>query len=119
MSIQLKLPLGIVHISDEVISVTAGSAALECYGLVGMSSRKQFSDGISELLGRDNLKRGIEIRREADQLHIDLHIIVSYGTKISEVANNVQRRVKYILHDVLGINVDSVQIIVQGVQVSR
>ncbi|GBF71929.1 Asp23/Gls24 family envelope stress response protein [Paenibacillus sp. 598K] len=115
----LKQELGTVHINNEVVSLIAGSAAMECYGLVGMASRKQFKDGIAELLGRENLSRGVEVRQENDQMHIDLYIIVSYGTKISEVAHNIQSKVKYVLNDVVGIQVDFVHIFVQGVRVSR
>ena len=84
-----------------------------------MASRKQLKDGITEMLGRDNLSRGVEVRRENEKLHIDLYIIVSYGTKISEVAHNIQSKVKYVLNDVVGLMVDYVHIFVQGVRVSR
>lgn len=111
--------LGTIHVADEVIASLAGSAALDCYGLVGMASRKQLKDGIAELLGRDNLSRGVEVRTEPDGVHIELHIIVSYGTKISEVAHNVQSKVKYVLNDVVGLNVDFVHIVVQDVRIAR
>jgi uncharacterized alkaline shock family protein YloU len=119
MPLQQSTELGKIYISDEVVSIIAGSAAMECYGLVGMASRKQLKDGIAELLGRENLSRGVEVRRENELLHIDLYIIVSYGTKISEVAHNIQSKVKYVLNDVVGLQVDLVHIFVQGVRVSR
>ena len=119
MPLQHQSELGTIIISDHVISVIAGSAALDCYGLVGMASRKQLKDGITELLGRDNFTRGVEVRRENERLHIDLYIIVSYGTKISEVAHNIQSKVKYVLNEVVGLSVDYVHIFVQGVRVSR
>ncbi|MBJ6363315.1 Asp23/Gls24 family envelope stress response protein [Paenibacillus sp. MAHUQ-46] len=119
MPIQMNNESGNIYIADEVISVIAGSAAMECYGLVGMASRKQLKDGISELLGRENLSRGVEIRRENELLHIDLYIIVSYGIKISEVAHNIQSKVKYVLNEVVGIRADHVHVFVQGVRVSR
>ncbi|MBB3110459.1 putative alkaline shock family protein YloU [Paenibacillus phyllosphaerae] len=119
MPLQLNSEQGTIFITDHVIAVLAGSAALECYGLVGMASRKQLKDGITELLGRDNLSRGVEVRRENERLLIDLYIIVSYGTKISEVAHNIQTKVKYVLNDVVGLQVDDVNILVQGVRVSR
>jgi len=118
MPLQLDTDLGKVIIADHVIAMLAGSAALECYGLVGMASRKQLKDGITELLGRDNLSRGVEVRRENERLHIDLYIIVSYGTKISEVAHNIQSKVKYVLNEVVGLKVDLIHIFVQGVRVS-
>jgi uncharacterized alkaline shock family protein YloU len=119
MSFQMVSEWGKVHVSDEVIAILAGSAALECYGLVGMASRKQLKDGIAELLGQENLARGVEVRSEHNEIHIDLYIIVSYGTKISEVALNVQNRVKYVLNEVIGLEVQHIHIIVQGVRVAR
>lgn len=110
---------GTIYISDEVVAVLAGSAALECYGLVGMASRHSFKDGISDLLGRENLSKGVEVRHEDGSLMIDLYIVVSYGTKISEVAHNVQSKVRYVLNDIVGVQVDGVNIIVQGVRVLR
>jgi uncharacterized alkaline shock family protein YloU len=119
VSIELSTEYGKIFVTNDVIAILAGSAALECYGLVGMASRKQLKDGIAELLGRENLSRGVEVRRDDSRLEIDLYIIVSYGTKISVVANNVQTKVKYILNDVVGLHVDDVHIFVQGVRVAR
>jgi uncharacterized alkaline shock family protein YloU len=120
MSIELSTEYGKVWVSDGVISVLAGSAALDCYGLVGMASRNQLKDGIAELLRQDNLSRGVEIHRDSQgSSSIDLYIIVSYGTKISVVAHNVQSKVKYVLNEVAGLQVESVNIHVQGIRVSE
>jgi uncharacterized alkaline shock family protein YloU len=119
MPIELSTEYGKIFVTNDVIAILAGSAALDCYGLVGMASRKQLKDGIAELLGQENLSRGVEVRREKDRVEIDLYIIVSYGTKISEVANNVQTKVKYVLNQVVGLEVDEVHIFVQGVRVAR
>lgn len=119
MPMQLATENGKIDIADQVIAVIAGSAAVDCYGLVGMASRKQLKDGIAELLGRENLARGVEVRREGEQVHLDLHVIVSYGTKISEVAHNIQSKVKYVLEEVVGLQVDHVNVFVQGVRVAR
>jgi len=110
---------GKIEIDDQVIAVIAGSAALDCYGLVGMASRSQLRDGIADMLGRENLSRGVQIRREGDELHLDLYVIVSYGVRISEVAHNIQQKVKYVLEEIAGLKVDDVNIFVQGVRVSR
>lgn len=118
VAIQLDTEYGHIDISEEAIAVIAGSAAMECYGLVGMASRKQFKDGIAELLGRENLARGVEVNLENNRLAIYLYIIVSYGTKISEVAHNIQQKVKYVLSEVVGLEVAEVGVVVQGVRVS-
>ena len=118
MPIHFDTERGKILVTDEMIATIAGFAALECYGLVGMASKNKLKDGIAELLRRDNLRRGVDVRHQDDEVHIDLYIIVSYGTKISEVANNVQSRVKYVLNDIVGLQVSSVNIFVQGVRVS-
>ncbi|WP_099352383.1 Asp23/Gls24 family envelope stress response protein [Fredinandcohnia onubensis] len=119
MSIELKTKYGQIDISNDVIATVAGGAAIDCYGIVGMASRKQIKDGITELLRKENFARGIVVRQENDEVHIDMYIIVSYGTKISEVAHNVQSKVKYTLDQTVGLAVDSVNIYVQGVRVTN
>jgi uncharacterized alkaline shock family protein YloU len=119
MSIDIQNEFGHVTISNEVISTIAGGTAVECYGIVGMASKKQIRDGIAEILKKDNYSKGVVVRQENGKLHIDMYIIVSYGTKISEVAHNVQNQVKYTLNKTIGLTVDSVNIYIQGVRVSQ
>lgn len=119
MSIELKTKYGQIEISNEVIATIAGGAAVDCYGIVGMASKNQIRDGLTEILRRENFTRGIIIRQEDQTLHIDMYIIVSYGTKISEVAHNVQSKVKYTLEQTIGISADTINIYVQGVRVTN
>jgi uncharacterized alkaline shock family protein YloU len=118
MSIELKTKYGHIDITDEVIATIAGGAAVDCYGIVGMASKKQIKDGLTEILRKENFTRGVVVRHENDEVHIDMYIIVSYGTKISEVAHNVQTKVKYTLDKTVGLAVDSINIYVQGVRVT-
>lgn len=119
MSIELKTNFGQIDISNEVIATIAGGAAVDCYGIVGMASKQQLKDGLTEILRRENFTRGVIVRQEDDEVHIDMYIIVSYGTKISEIAHNVQSKVKYTLDKTVGLAVDSVNIYVQGVRVTN
>lgn len=81
--------------------------------------KNQLKDGLTEILRKENFTRGIVVRQEEDDVHIDMYIIVSYGTKISEIAHNVQTKVKYTLEQTVGLTVDSVNIYVQGVRVTN
>lgn len=111
----METKLGKIEISEEVIATIAGSAAIECYGLVGMSSHK-ISDGVSGLLKRENLAKGVNVTFKEDILSIDLNIIVGYGVKISEVAANVIDRVRYTVETMTGHKVAEVNVNVQGVR---
>lgn len=117
MSIELKKENGFVTITNEVIATIAGGAAIECYGIVGMASKNQLRDGIAEILRKENFAKGVVVRQEEENVHIDMYIIVSYGTKISEVAHNVQSQVKYNLEKTLGLKIKSINIFIQGVRV--
>lgn len=117
MSIELTTKDGRVTITNEVIATVAGGAAIECYGIVGMASKNQLKDGIAEILRKENFSKGVVVKQEEDQISIDMYIIVSYGTKISEIAHNVQSQVKYTLDKTLGLSINAVNIFIQGVRV--
>lgn len=119
MSIDMSTKYGQVTITNDVIATIAGGAAVECYGIVGMASKSQLRDGFAEMIRKENYSRGVIVRQEDNNLHIDMYIIVSYGTKISEVAHNVQSQVKYMLSKSLGLEIDSVNIYIQGVRVAK
>lgn len=119
MSIELRTNFGQIDISTEVIATIAGGAAVDCYGIVGMASKNQIKDGLTDILRKENFTRGVIVRKVEEEVHIDMYIIVSYGTKISEVAHNVQSKVKYTLNKTVGLAVDSVNIYVQGVRVTN
>jgi uncharacterized alkaline shock family protein YloU len=108
--------LGRLVLSEEAIATIAGAAATECYGVVGMAGRKM-TDGISELLGKENLSRGVSVAIEGEEVYVDLVIIVGYGVRISEVARMVVDKVRYTLENVTGLKVKKVTVNVQGVRV--
>ena len=119
MSIELNNEFGKIYISTDLLAKIAGGAAVECYGIVGMASKHQIRDGLTDILRKENFAKGVVIRQQDDDLHIDMYIIVSYGTKISEVAYQVQSKVKYTVDKTLGMSVKSVNIFVQGVRVAN
>lgn len=110
--------LGSVFVSKETIARIAGNAAIECYGIVGMCSRSRIRDSFVELLGRENITRGVEVEIEDNCIDIDLYIIVGYGTKITEVAHNIMDKVKYVVESMVGLKVRTINVNVEGVRVS-
>lgn len=118
MGQQISTGLGKIEIAEEVIATIAGAAAVECYGLVGMASRK-ISDGFVELLGREALSKGVEVKIVNNELYIEVFIIVSYGVRISEVAHNVMDKVRFMTEKYTGMPVASVSVNVQGVRFAK
>lgn len=118
MSIQITSEFGSIIIDDQVIASIAGLAAMECYGIVGMAS-KNATEGFFELLRRDQLTKGIKVNSEEDKITIDLHIVLQFGVKISVVAENIISKVKYNVESLTGLEVNKVNIFVQGVRVQK
>lgn len=108
--------LGDIHISHDVIATVTGGAATECYGVVGMASQKKLKDGFYELLGRENYARGISVTDGDTGLILDLYIIVGYGVKITEVIIEVQKKVQYVVESTIDVNIESVNVFVQGIR---
>jgi uncharacterized alkaline shock family protein YloU len=116
MSIKLENERGQIIISNEVIAIIAGAAAIECYGLVGMASRSA-ANGIVSVLKKENLLKGIKVYTEDENIIIDLHVIVQFGTKISVVAQNIIDKVKYGVEHQTGVKVSKVNLNIEGVRV--
>lgn len=107
---------GTIEFSDEFLSNLAGVATMDCYGIVGMASQNAM-DGIVELLKGENLNKGVKITTQDGNVSIHLFVIVEYGVSISAVASNVIDTVKYRVEKFTGLNVDKVDVTVNGIRV--
>lgn len=116
MECKIKNDNGTIFINEDVMLKVAGYAALECYGIVAMSS-KRATDGLVEWLGRENLAKGVQIRNADDALEVDLFIIVEYGISIAEVCKTIVDTVRYKLESMTGVTVRKVNVTVEGIRV--
>lgn len=103
-----------IKIADDVVAVIAGVAVSEVPGVAGMSGG--FAGGITEVLsGKKNLAKGIKVEVGEKETKIDVNIIVEYGTRIPDVAFEIQNRVKKAVETMTGLTVIEVNVHVQGV----
>ena len=103
-----------VEISDDVVAVIAGIAVADVQGVAGMA--KGFAGGLTEAFsGKKNLAKGIKVDVNEGKAKIDVNIIVEYGTRIPDVAFEIQSRVKKSVKEMTGLEVDAVNVHVQGV----
>ena len=110
--------VGIVKISDEVVSVIAGLAASEIDGIVGMSAG--LVGGISQILsGKKNLSKGVKVTVGENNTTIDLYVVVKYGVSIPEVCEKMQQNVIKTVQTMTGLKVDAVNIYVQNVVIPK
>ena len=106
-----------VVISEDVVSVIAGIAVSEVPGVIDTAGG--FAGGISEVLsGKKKLSKGIKVEVGEKETKIDVNIIVEYGTRIPDVAFEIQNRVKKSVKEMTGLEVLEVNVHVQGVRTS-
>lgn len=104
-----------IRIADDVIAVIAGVAVAEVPGVAEMSGG--FAGGISEVLsGKKNLSKGIKVESGEKETKIDVNIVVEYGTRIPDVAFEIQNKVKNAVENMTGLKVVEVNVHVQGVK---
>lgn len=117
MKIEVDTPNGDVIIESDVIAQYAGLSAIECFGIVGMATINM-KDGFVKLLRGDSVSKGVNVTvGENNSIAIDFHIIVAYGVSISTVAENLMSTVRYKVEEFTGMQVENINVFVEGVRV--
>ncbi len=107
-----------ITISDDVIAICAVNATLRTKGVACFSSG--ITDTLSKnILGKQPLYKGVKVAREDDGIHLDLYILVSYGTNIPSMAWDIQENVKHEVESMTDMEVKAVNIHVQGVKLKE
>lgn len=112
---RMNTELGSILIDTDVIATYAGSVAVECFGIVGMAA-VNMKDGFVKLLKRESLKQGINVSIDDNKISLDFHVIVAYGVSISAVADNLLSNVKYKVEEFTGMEIEKINIYVEGVR---
>ncbi len=113
---RMDTELGHVSVDADVIATYAGSVACECFGIVGMAA-VSVTDGLVRLLKRDSLKHGINVVVNGNKISLDFHVILAYGISVMTVAENLISNVKYQVEEFTGMEIENVNIFVDGVRV--
>ena len=115
-SSSMNTHMGNISIDNEVIAQYAGSVAMECFGIVGMAGIN-VKDGLVKLLKMDSITRGINVSIKNNKLTLNFHVIVAYGVSIMAVTDNLISNVKYKVEEFTGIEIEKINIFVEGVRV--
>ncbi len=116
MSLDFENEYGTISIKNDIVAFIAATATNECDKVVGLAT-KSVKDDFVKLLKADKLLNGVKVNIDDDVLDIDVHIIVEYGAKITEVADFIIGKVKYRVEEFTGLIVNKVNIFVEGIYV--
>ena len=110
--------VGVVKISDEVVSVIAGIAAEEIPGVMGF--QHGVSNNISQLFkGKKPTGKTVKVTLEEDRATIELALSVEYGVRIMDVVSQVQENVKKTVEAMTGLVVSGVDVYVQNIYMPK
>jgi uncharacterized alkaline shock family protein YloU len=109
-------PIGSINVSPQAIATISYRAAMESYGVVGLTS-KNLAHSVSNMITKDPT-HGVEVQYDGQKINIDLYIVVEYGTRIKSVANSVANTVRYHVEKAIGMPVNEVNIHIQGLRIS-
>ncbi len=107
---------GELHVANDVLADIVGYAALECYGVVGMTAPNA-ADGFAKLLPTSRLRRGIVVTPEEEGIKVELYVVIEYGTNISTVSQNLSDQVKFALNEYAQVPISEVIVHVQDIKV--
>lgn len=109
---------GKIEVSAQAIAALAGHAVIQCYGVVGVTTRRP-RFGALPLLPPEHYDRGILVRFIQDHIAIDVYVVLEHGLRISEIAHNLIKDVKYEVEQALGLPVVEVNVNVQALRVNE
>ena len=117
----VKTDLGEINITEETIRSIVSLRLADVKGVVG--SRKSIIKEITDMLRGDTSEneteeatRPIWIEIKDNKPLINLYIIIKYGVRIPDIAWDIQSRVKEGLMKKLGMDINEIDIHVQGIQ---
>ncbi len=110
--IKLENHLGTIDISDKYFINLVGSHVINCFGVAAMAPSPKKFFGKRQV----GIDKGICIKVKNNKLIIDLHIIVTYGTNISEIVKSIMHKVAYVVEDKTGFNVGKVNVYVESMK---
>lgn len=109
---------GDLHVANDVLADMVGNAALECYGVVGMTAADT-EGAIAKVLPMSRLRRGVVVQDTESGVHVDLYVVIEYGTNIMAVSQNLIDKVSFVLTEYAHVPLAGVEVHVQDVKVRR
>ncbi|HPP32026.1 MAG TPA: Asp23/Gls24 family envelope stress response protein [Soehngenia sp.] len=99
-----------IKISKDVLSSIAFKAISSIEGV----ELSNVSTGITDIINRKNISKGIKVEIKDNDVTIDLFISLKYGQKVNEVGYDVQRKVKDSIELMTDLNVKEINVHIEN-----
>lgn len=109
---------GNLHVANDALADMVAHAAMDCYGVVGMTSAERLG-GRAKILPESKQKRGVSVQDTEAGVQVDVHVVIEYGTNISTVSHNLIDQISFVLTDFAHVPLAGVEVHVQDIRVKR
>ena len=115
--IKFENHLGTTELHEQYFADLIGHTVTSCFGVAGMANSGA-TQNLRQLIFRYNnyIDKGVSVRAEADELVIDLHIIVTYGVNIQAIVDSIKNKVRYTVEKSTGRTVKRITVYVDGMK---
>ena len=110
-----KTDIGNIKISDEAIASIASIAAKQVDGVIDMDGGPVTS--LAETLGVKNATKGIKVDMSKETVSIEINLIIAFGKDISDIATQVQEKIKEAIENMTGLIVEKINVNINRVKV--
>ena len=109
--------MGQVQIADEVVAIIAGLAATEVEGVASMAGN--ITNELVSKLGKKSLSKGIRVKVEDGIVSVNVALNIAYGYSVPKTCKKVQEKVKAVIENMTGLEVEKVDIQIANVSISK
>ena len=109
--------LGNIRIADDVVKTIAAKAAVDVEGVYKLAGG--VVDEVSKKLGKKRPTNGVKVEVGEVECSIEVYLVIKYGYKIPEVAEEVQKAVLEEVSNLTGLKVVEVNVYVQNVRMEE
>ena len=109
--------LGNIRIADDVVKTIAAKAVTDVEGVYKLAGG--VVDEVSKMLGKKRPTNGVKVEVGEVECSIEVYLVIKYGYKIPEVAEEVQKAILEAVSNLSGLKVVEVNVYVQNVKIEE
>ena len=108
---------GNIKISDDAIASIAAIASRDVEGVVDLDGGS--AAAFAEAIGIKDSTKGIKIDMLNENVSLDINLVVDFGREVSDVAAEVQDKVREAIESMTGLNVNKINVNINGVRKNK
>ncbi|MBQ4361744.1 MAG: Asp23/Gls24 family envelope stress response protein [Lachnospiraceae bacterium] len=112
--IPVESSIGKVGITEEVLAVMAGIAAMEIEGVASVN--RTATRQLIAKLGMKSLADGVRVSENNGAVSVRINLNLDYGVSVGDVSGKVQEKVKASIENMTGLAVETVDVSIAGVE---